>query len=133
MNNFVSIRDPSQFNQDFIKNYNGERDEGHFLEVDVEPLEKLQKLQSDLLFLPKRINIEKFEKLVANLHYKAEQVIHIINLNQALNHGSVLKKKFIECLKPYIVMNTDLKKNRNNELEKDFFRLMNYSSFWENC
>ena len=92
MNNFVSIRDPSQFNQDFIKNYNGERDEGHFLEVDVEPLEKLQKLQNDLLFLPKRINIEKFEKLVANLHDKAEQVIHIINLNQALNHGSVLKK-----------------------------------------
>ena len=30
-------------------------------------------------------------------------------------------------------MNTDLKKIRNNELEKDFFRLMNYSSFWENC
>ena len=92
MNNFVSIRDPSQFNQDFIKNYNGERDERHFLEVDVEPLEKLQKLQNELLFLPKRLKIEKFEKLVPNLHDKAEQVIHIINLNQALNHGSVLKK-----------------------------------------
>ena len=92
MNNFVSIRDPSQFNQDFIKNYNGERDEGHFLQFDVKPPAKLHKFQNDFLFLPKRLKIENFEKLVPNLHDKAEQVIHIINLNQALNHGSVLKK-----------------------------------------
>ena len=31
---------PSQFNEDFIKNYNDEIDEGYFLEVDVEYLAK---------------------------------------------------------------------------------------------
>ena len=38
------------------------------------------------------MNIEKVEKLVANLHDKTEYVIHIRNLKQALNHGLVFKK-----------------------------------------
>ena len=33
------------------------------------------------------MKIEKIEKLVANLHDKTEYVIHLRNLNQALNHG----------------------------------------------
>ena len=33
---FDWIKDTSQFNEDFIKNYNGESDEGYFLEVDVQ-------------------------------------------------------------------------------------------------
>ena len=39
------------------------------------------------------MKIEKVKQLVANL---IEYVIHIRNLKQALNHGLVLKKKFIE-------------------------------------
>ena len=35
INNFECIQDTSQFNEDFIKNYNEESDEGYFLEVDV--------------------------------------------------------------------------------------------------
>ena len=35
VNNFEWIKDTSQFNEDFIKNYNEESDEGYFLEVDV--------------------------------------------------------------------------------------------------
>ena len=38
----------------------------------------------------KKMKIEKVEKLEANLHDKAEYVIHIRNLKQALNHGLVL-------------------------------------------
>ena len=38
------------------------------------------------------MNIEKVEKLIANLHDKNEYVIHIRNLKQTLNHGLVLKK-----------------------------------------
>ena len=35
------MKDTSQFNEDFIKkNYNERRDEGYFLEVDVQYLEK---------------------------------------------------------------------------------------------
>ena len=40
------------------------------------------------------MEIEKTEKLAANLHDKTEHVIHIRNLKQALNHGLVLKKSF---------------------------------------
>ena len=73
------------------------------------------------------MKIEKVEKLVANLHDKTEYVIHIRNLKQALNHGLVLKKvhrviKFNQnaWLKPYIDMNTDLRKNTKNDFEKVF-------------
>ena len=71
---------------------NEESDEGYFLKVDVQYAEKLHELHNDLLFLPERMKIEKFEKLVANLHDKTEYVIHIRNLKLALNHGLVLKK-----------------------------------------
>ena len=73
----------------------------------------------NLPFLPKIIKIEKVEKLVANLHDKTEQVMHIINLKQASNHGLVLKSihrmiKFNQnaWLKPYTDMNRDLKKSK---------------------
>ena len=62
------------------------------------------------------MKIEKFEKLVTNLHDKAEYVIHITNLKQALNHRLILKKvhRVIKLnqkawLKPYIDMNTKLR------------------------
>ena len=38
------------------------------------------------------MKIKKVRKLVANLHDKTEYVIHIRNLNQALNHGLILEK-----------------------------------------
>ena len=63
------------------------------------------------------MKIEKVEKLVANLHDKSEYVIYLRNLKQALNHGLVFQKvhKVIKFnpnafLKPYINMNTDLRK-----------------------
>ena len=63
------------------------------------------------------MKIEKVKELVANLHEKTEYVIHIRNLNQALNHELVSKKvhtviKFNQnvWLKPYIDMNTDIRK-----------------------
>ena len=36
VNNFEFIEDTSQFNEDFIKKYNGESEEGYFLEADVQ-------------------------------------------------------------------------------------------------
>ena len=38
VNNFEWIKDTSQFNVDFIKNYNEEYDEGYFLEVNLQYL-----------------------------------------------------------------------------------------------
>ena len=53
INNFQQIKDTSQFNEDFIRNYNEESDEGHFLKVDVQHPEKLHERHNDLLLLPK--------------------------------------------------------------------------------
>ena len=74
VNNFEWIEDTFQFNKGSIKNYNEERKEEYFLEVDVQYLEKLYELYNDLLFLPERIKIEKVEKLVTNLHDKTVYV-----------------------------------------------------------
>ena len=89
--------------------------------------------------------MEKLEKLVANLHDQTEYAMHIRNLKQALNHGLVLKQanrviKFNQnaWLKPYIDVNTDLRKKAKNDFEKDFFKLINNAVFgkiwkmWEN-
>ena len=52
VNKFEWAKETSQFNEDFIKNYNEESDEEFFLEFDVQYLEKLQERHSDLPFLP---------------------------------------------------------------------------------
>ena len=93
VNIFEWTEDASQFNEEFIKNYNQESDEGYFLEVDVQYLEKIYEIHNDLPFFPKRKKIQNVEKLVTNLHDKNEYVIHIRNLKQSLNHGLILKKK----------------------------------------
>ena len=81
---FESIEDTSQFNEDFIKNYNEISDKGDFLEVDIQYTEKLHELHNDLPFLPERMKIEKLIKLVANLHDKNKYVIHIRNLKNQI-------------------------------------------------
>ena len=73
------------------KNYNEYSDEGFFLEVDVQYLEKFYNLHNDFSFLPERMKIEKAEKLAGNLHNKMEYVKHIKNLKQAINHGFTKK------------------------------------------
>ena len=76
VNNFQGIEDPSQFNEDFIKNYNEDSDEGYFLEIEVQLPEKLHEFHNDSPFLPERINTEKVENLVADLQDKTEYVIY---------------------------------------------------------
>ena len=60
------------------------------------------------------MKIEKFRKLLANLHDKIN-VIHISNFKKLLNHGLILKKVHrmiklnqIVWLKPHIDINTDV-------------------------
>ena len=82
------------------------------------------------------IMIYHFENFVAKLHSKIKYVIHIINLQQALNFGLVLKKvhrviKFNQntWLKPYIHMNSVLSKKQKMILKKIFFKLINDAVF----
>ena len=54
VNKFEQLEQTSQSNEDFVKNYNEESDEGYFLEVDVQYPEKLYELHNDLPFLSGR-------------------------------------------------------------------------------
>ena len=80
VNNLERIKYTSQCNEDLMKSYNQEYNEGYFLKVDVQYPEKLHEVHNDLPFFSERIKIEKFEKLVTYLHDKDEYVIHIRNL-----------------------------------------------------
>ena len=123
-------------NEDFIKNYNENDNKGYIFEVDVKYRKRLHELQSDLPFLSERMEVNNCKKLVCNLFNKKKYVAHINSLKQALNHGLKLKKihRVIEFnqeawLKPYIDMNTELRKLAKNDFEKDLFKLMNNSVF----
>ena len=126
----------NKINEDFIKNYNENNDKSYILEVDVKYPKRLHEVHSDLLFLSEQMEVIKCKKLVCNLFNKKKYVAHINALKQALNHGLKLKKihRVIEFnleawLKPYIDMNTELRKVAKKDFEKDLFKLMNNSVF----
>ena len=82
------------------------------------------------------MKIDKCKKLVCNLQNKKKYVVHIKSLKQALNDGLKLKKihRVIEFnqkawLKPYIDMNTELRKLAKYDFEKGLFKLMNNAVF----
>ena len=122
--------------QKTIKNYNENDDYGAIIKLDVDYPKKVHKLHSDLPFLPERITINKVDKLICSIENKRNYIVHIAALKEALDHGLILKNlhrviKFKQeaWLKPYIDMNTDLRKESKNEFEKGFFKLMNNSVF----
>ena len=109
---------------------------GLIFEVDVKYPKKLHNLHSDLPFLPERMEINKCKKLIFNLYDKKKYIVHIKSLKEALNYGLKIKKihRVIEFnqkawFKPYIDMNTELRKLARNDFEKDLFKLMNNSVF----
>ena len=71
-------------NKDFTKNYNEESD--IFLNLMFNMLKNYK-----LPFFQRR-KIKKIEKFVANVHDKAEYVIHIRDLKQTLNLTLILEK-----------------------------------------
>ena len=136
VNGFKWVTKLDKFNEDFIKNYNEDGDVGYFLDVDIEYPKNLHKMHSDLPFLPEQRKIGKIEKLVCGIEDKEKYVTHINALKQALNHGlrlinvhRVIEFNQQAWLKPYIDMNTELRKEAKNDFEKDFFKLMNNSVF----
>ena len=71
------------------------------------------------------MKIDKCSKLVCNLYDKKIYVVHIRSLKQALSQGLTLKKihRVIQFnqeawLKPYIDMNTELRKQAKYDFEK---------------
>ena len=104
--------------------------------VDLEYPKQLFGSHKKLPFLPERRKTEKVEKVFCSIVDKEKYVIHIRALKQSLNHGLKFKKvhrviKFQRqaWLKPYIDINTKLRKEAKNEFEKIFFKLINNSVF----
>ena len=97
-------------------------------------LKQVQSIQK--IILPERKKFKKAKKLVCGIEDKGKYVVHIRAVKQALNHELILKKvhRVIQFnqkawLKPYVNMNTKLRKEAKNEFEKDFFKLMNNAVF----
>ena len=59
VNKFEWIEETSQYNEDFIKNYNEESDEGHFLGTNVQCPQKFYELHNDLPFYQKEQNLKR--------------------------------------------------------------------------
>ena len=122
--------------KDFIINYDENNDKGYFLEVDVKYPKNLHDLHGDLPFLPERMKINKCSKLVCNLYDKKNYVVHTKLLKQALNHGLILRKvhrviqfKQEAWLKEYISGNIELRKEAENDFQRNFYKLLNNSVF----
>ena len=82
----------SEFDEDFIKNYDENTDVGYFLKVDVKYPKRLFGTHNELPFLPERKKLGKVEKLVCSIEDKEKYVIHTRALKQALNQGLKPKK-----------------------------------------
>ncbi len=129
--------------------------EGYILEVDLEYPKELHEAHNAYPLAPERMKVPKewmsdyqhsllgggaapteVEKLVPNLRDKERYVLHYRNLQLYLSLGMRLKKihralKFKQSpwMKPYISMNTELRKKATSDFEKDLYKLMNNSVF----
>ncbi|XP_050526079.1 uncharacterized protein LOC126896928 isoform X1 [Daktulosphaira vitifoliae] len=111
---------------------------GRIYEVDVSYPQELHDEHNDLPFLP--VNDvppgSKETKLMATLKPKQRYVVHYVNLKQAIAHGlqvdkvhRVLEFQQSAWLKPYIELNTEMRKKAANAFEIAFFKLMNNAVF----
>ena len=107
--------------------------------MDVEYPKTLFNSHKDLPFLLERKKIKKVEKLICSIEDKEKYVVHIKALKQVLNYDLKLKKvqrviQFYQkaWLKPYIDMNTELRKNAKNGFENNFFNNSVFGKTMEN-
>ncbi len=116
-----------------LKNW---QDKPCILEVDLEYSKDLHDLHGEYPLAPKQLKINKINKLVPNLHDKKKYVVHYENLKLYLRLGLKLTKihrgiSFEEkrFMKPYIDLNTELRKKGTTDFDKDFYKLMNNAVF----
>lgn len=143
------VEQPELFTSaDAISNLKDDSDTGYIFEVDLHYPESLHITHNDFPFcaekrkLPKEAvdivgkKASKIDKLLLTLNDKEKYVVHYRMLALALRHGLELKKvhrilKFKQSpwLKPYIDLNTELRKKATNDFEKSFFKLLNNAIF----
>ena len=127
---------------------------GYICEVDLEYPDGLHQMHNDYPLAPEKLEVQKewlskyqqdlnptksslkVKKLVPNLMPKQKYVVHYRNLQLYISLGMKITKlhRTLEFnqepwMAPYIMMNTELRKQANSDFEKDFFKLMNNSVF----
>lgn len=133
------------FNADDILKMSDDSPIGYIFEVDLDyPIEFHDKHKDYPFCGENQIvpNTKNDRKLLLTLFNKRNYVIHYQMLKEALRQGLILKKihkslKFAQSawLKPYIMLNTELRTKAENDFEKNFFKLcinIIYGKFIEN-
>ena len=92
VNGFKWVKNLSQFNKSFIRNYNENSDIGYFLELDIDYPEKLFNLHKDLPFLPERKKVNKVEKLICSIENKKKICYSSKSLKLSLKSWISIKK-----------------------------------------
>ena len=121
-----------KFSEDFMQDYNKNSDKGYILEVNAVFPKELQKVPSDIPYLPERMNIDNSIKLVCNLQ-DTKNVIHINGHRKELYQAKTEKiHKVTEFnqtawLDLFIDINTKLRMKARNDFQKDFLKMMNNS------
>ena len=127
---FKWLKDVDNFNVNSISENSST---AYILEVDIEYLEKLQKLHSDYPLAPEKLAIpyeimsNYCKKFIPSLGGKTNYVVYYRNLQLYLSLGMklteihrVLKFTQSDWMKKYIGFNTEKRKNATNSFKKYF-------------
>ena len=149
----------TEFWTEYISNLSDEQEDGFIFEVELEYPESLhdahdnfplapvhKEITSDLLSTYQKDLADSFDtkvggmKLCATLEDKNKYICHYRNLKFYLGKGMILTKvhrilrfKQSAWLRPYIELNTNLRKNASSKFEENLFKLMNNSFFGKTC
>ena len=145
--------------KEFVLNLSDTDPIGYIFDCDLEYSEKLHDLHDEFPFCPQNLSIkdgwlssyqkemkEKFnikgssKKLCLTLHDKENYIVHYRNLQFYLSHGLEIKKvnrvlqfEQSDWLRPYINLNSKLRREANSKFEESFPKLMNNSFFGKTC
>ena len=87
VNGFEWVKNLSNFNEDFTKEYDENSNTGYFVEADVEYQKTLFNSHKSLQSLLERKKIKKADKLICGIEDKEKYAIHIRALKKELNYG----------------------------------------------